>query len=111
MEIIHLQAAHPERNAARNPSISTPAPTGWPAVEADAEPIRSFMSSRASPKMGGMTIRNENCASLSFLLPSMMPVAMVAPERDIPGRTAMAWAIPIMKAWKQEIFSLCLGLA
>ena len=61
--------------------------------------------------MGGMTIRNENCASDSFLLPSSSPVAMVLPERDSPGITAQAWAIPMMKASFQEIFSFWRGLA
>ena len=65
----------------------------------------SLTSSRASPRMGGMTMRNENWASFSFLLPSRRPVAMVLPERERPGRTATAWAIPMTKACQGEMFS------
>ena len=35
-------------------------------------------------------IKNENCASFSFLLPSNKPVAIVVPERDKPGIVAQA---------------------
>ena len=35
-------------------------------------------------------IRNENCASFSFLSPSIKPVAIVEPERESPGNTAHA---------------------
>ena len=62
--------------------------------------------SMASPKIGGITIRNEKCASFSFLSPSRSPVAMVLPERERPGSVAIAWAIPIIKAWTGEMFSL-----
>ncbi len=55
-------------------------------------------SSTASPRMGIITIRNENLAICSRLSPMMMPVAIVDPERDRPGRTATAWAQPITKA-------------
>ena len=65
----------------------------------------SLASRRASPRMGGMTMRKENCASFSFLLPSNRPVAMVLPERESPGRTAAAWAIPITKACQREMLS------
>ena len=71
----------------------------------------SLALSSASPKMGGMTIRNENCANFSFLLPSSKPVAMVLPERLKPGSTATACAIPMTKACQGEICSLWRGFA
>ena len=52
----------------------------------------------ASPSIGGITIRKENCAYFSFELPNKSPVAIVVPERDKPGSTAHACAIPIMNA-------------
>ncbi len=58
----------------------------------------SMSSNNASPKIGMSTMRNENLATCSFLLPNIIPVAMVEPERDKPGKTATAWAKPIMKA-------------
>ena len=39
---------------------------------------------------GIRTIRNENLAISAFLFPSIMPVAIVAPEREIAGRIAIA---------------------
>lgn len=51
---------------------------------------KSSKERNASPSMGMRTIRNENCATCSFLLPSNKPVAMVVPERDSPGSTATA---------------------
>ena len=71
----------------------------------------SFTSRRASPRMGGMTIRKENCASFSLLLPRRRPVAMVLPERERPGNTARAWAMPMTKACQGEIWSRWRGLA
>lgn len=55
-------------------------------------------SSKASPKIGGITIKNENCAKCSFLFPNIRPVAIVEPERERPGITAHACATPIIKA-------------
>ena len=78
---------------------------------AASSPIRSLKSSRASPRMGGMTIRNENWAIFSFLLPSIRPVAMVLPERLRPGSTAQACAMPMTKAFHGVIFSFWRGLA
>ena len=48
------------------------------------------VSNNASPKIGGITIKKENCANFSFLLPNKSPVAIVLPERDKPGMTAHA---------------------
>ena len=58
-----------------------------------------------------ITISNENWASFSFLLPSRRPVAMVEPDRDRPGSTATAWAMPMTKAWNGEMVSRWRGLA
>ena len=55
-------------------------------------------SSSVSPRIGASTIRNENCATAAFLLPSKRPVAMVVPERERPGMAAQACARPMMKA-------------
>ena len=102
MLIIHLQAMHPLTNAATKPTTR-----GNVSMPANASsPLAAFKtSSNASPSMGGMTIRNENWARFSFLLPSSKPVAMVEPERESPGSTAAAWARPMMKASFIEICS------
>ena len=109
MLIIHLQAAHPDRKAARKPTIS--AEVLISAFASDAPFMISIPESNASPKIGGITIRKENCARVSFLLPRISPVAMVLPERESHGITAQAWASPIMKASRLLIFSFCRGLA
>ena len=41
-----------------------------------------------SPIIGTRTIKKENLATSDFLLPKSNPVAMVDPEREIPGSTA-----------------------
>jgi len=66
-------------------------------------------SSTASPSTGIITIRKENFATASFLFPSMIPVAMVDPERERPGITAHAWAIPMINASRKDIFSFVRG--
>ena len=43
----------------------------------------------------GETDDNQIVNGESFLLPSSRPVAMVLPERDSPGITAHAWAMPM----------------
>ena len=86
MLIIHLQAKQPDTKAATKPTISDRAGMS-PAM---ASPFINFMpSSSASPKMGGMTIRKENWASLALSSPSKRPVAMVLPERFL------AWLVII----------------
>ena len=102
MFIIHLQAMHPLTKAATKPTMR-----GSVSISPNASsPLTALSTSRsASPRMGGMTMRNENCASFSFLLPSKMPVAIVEPERERPGSTAAACAKPMMKASFIEIFS------
>ena len=55
-----------------------------------AAPFTIFIpSSNASPKMGGITIRKENCASLALLSPSNKPVEWYYPN-GYPGNTAQA---------------------
>ena len=102
MFIIHLQARQPKMKDDTKPTAR-----GRASIEPITfSPFVIFStSSRASPKMGGITIRNENCASDSFLLPNSRPVAMVLPERDTPGSTATACASPMMKASFIEICS------
>ena len=110
MRIIHLQARHPVMNAARNPNIM--AETGREVTASVVPASMIFSTSRnASPKMGISTIRKENLATASFLLPNSSPVAMVLPEREIPGNTATACANPMTKASHQPIFSFWRGLA
>ena len=108
MLIIHLQAMQPNTKAARKPTTSGTVSM----LPITFSPLAIFsVSSRASPKMGGITMRNENWASDSFLLPSSRPVAMVDPERDTPGSTATACARPMIKASFIEMCSFLRGLA
>jgi hypothetical protein len=45
-----------------------------------------------------ITIKNENCATEDFLTLQSNPVEIVEPERDKPGSTAIACAIPTTNA-------------
>ena len=86
-EIIHLQAKQPVVKAAKNPANNTigESVVPLPAVE------KSFIKSKmASPKTGIKTIKNENFAIFSLLFPNNIPVEIVAPERESPGKTATA---------------------
>ena len=56
--IIHLQAIHPETKAARKPTASDA--VLMPALTAEASFIIFIPSSKASPRIGGITIRKEN---------------------------------------------------
>ncbi len=87
-------AKHPDTNAARNPIIIT----GTDNPDSAGENPPFIKSRRASPKIGIITIRNENRATCSFLFPSMSPVAIVVPERESPGKTATACERPMMNA-------------
>ena len=101
MDIIHLQAKQPDTNAARKPitiadaerDVEAPCSARYSALGE----MKCLTSSNASPKMGGITIRKENWASFSFLLPNSKPVAIVLPLLLKPGNTATACAIPIIK--------------
>jgi len=64
------------------------------------------ISIRLAPIIGIRTMRNENLVISSRLFFSNKPVEMVAPEREMPGNTANAWAIPIRNAFENGIFLL-----
>ena len=77
-----------------------------------ASPFIIFIpSSSASPNIGGITIRKENCASFALLSPNNKPVAIVLPERDNPGNTAHACARQMINASYIEMFSFWRGFA
>jgi hypothetical protein len=59
----------------------------------DISPDRTSLN--ILPKIKGTTIKNENRADLSLSIPKSTAVEIVAPERDIPGKIAMACVIPI----------------
>ena len=110
MLIIHLQARHPEMNAAKNPIINAlvlmlPITASVPSF------IILTVSSSASPKMGGITIKKENCAKDALLFPKSRPVAIVLPERERPGNTATACAKPMINASFRLIYSFWRGRA
>lgn len=100
MRNMNRHASQPEIKAAKKPVKSED--KGM--EEADSSP--EARTSAFSPKMGMSTIRNENCATASFLLPNSRPVAIVVPLRDNPGSTATLCARPITKASRKEISRL-----
>ena len=91
-DIIHLHAKNPEIKAETKPVSTTPHEmfSVMPAPEAS--------SMRLAPITGISTIRKENLAILSLLFPIINPVAIVAPDLDIPGMVATDWAIPMIRA-------------
>ena len=109
MPSINRQARQPVTNADTKPATITPAEI----PVAAASPALLMRSSRASPRIGGSTIRNENCATTSRLLPSSRPVAIVVPERDRPGIAATACAQPMIHASRHDnsLFSRSLARA
>ena len=66
--------------------------------------MKSFSFSVAAPKMGTITIKNENLVATFLSTPRSKAVEMVAPDLEIPGKTAIAWAMPMTKARKVFIF-------
>ena len=89
-----------------------------PTINAKAEmPVSSAAKSpptrlkKASPSTGTKTIKKENLAIFSLLLPKRIPVAIVEPERESPGNTAHACANPIIKASRKEMSCFTLGRA
>ena len=48
-----------------------------------------------APAMAGIASKNENLAASSEDNPIINPAQIVAPERDIPGMMANAWAKPM----------------
>lgn len=49
-----------------------------------------------------MAIRNENRAAFDLSIPNNTEVDMVAPERETPGKIAMAWLMPMSNEAKKE---------
>jgi hypothetical protein len=97
--IIHLQAKHPITKAAMKPTAIGNQPMDSVPAIASLDGIKIFFkSNNASPKIGIITMKNENDATCSRLSPMMIPVAMVLPERLNPGNTATAWAMPMINA-------------
>ena len=92
---MNLHAIHPERKAPMKPTAKGMRPI--PPSKAGSL-IMSMTFKKDSPKIGIKTIRKENWAMLSFLLPRISPVAIVVPERDNPGKTATACPRPIINA-------------
>lgn len=93
--IIHLQATRPARKAAMNPAANV-----IPEMS-DANSgvsIKSFTLSNMAPMMGINTIRNENLVALTLSTPNNSAIAIVEPEREIPGIIATACAKPINNA-------------
>ena len=83
--IIHLQANKPETKAARKP-IKTGINPVW-LVPISAMSLTAIM---LAPMIGKRTIKKENFVVSSRFVPSNKPVAIVAPDLDIPGITANA---------------------
>lgn len=55
-------------------------------------------SSKSAPREAGINKQKENLKASMGLIPNKRAVAMVAPERETPGRRARAWARPIIRA-------------
>jgi hypothetical protein len=86
-----LHANSPVKKAATKPRANGPK---FIASEKIFPSIRSFTT---FPKIKGTTIRNENFAEDVLSNPKITDVAIVAPDLEIPGNIAIAWAIPIKK--------------
>lgn len=89
-----LHANIPDIKAAKKPTIIDS--IGIPETAGLKSPPMTLKN--VSPSIGTRTIKNENCATASFFTPQSNPVAIVVPERDKPGKTAIAWDNPITKA-------------
>ncbi len=48
------------------------------------------MSFAILPKINGTTIKKENLAAFSLSIPNKTELEIVAPEREMPGKIAMA---------------------
>ena len=82
MLIIHLHARYPETKAVRKPTMITR--NEVPSFVKSPE----IISRKFAPITGINTIRKENFAISDFLFPSIIPVAIVAPDLEIAGKTA-----------------------
>ena len=96
--IIHLHANNPVKKAATKPRVNGPK---FIASEKIFPSIRSFAT---FPKIKGTTIKNENFADDVLSNPKITDVAIVAPDLEIPGKIAIAWAIPIRKLCRSTNF-------
>lgn len=91
---IHLQAITPAIKADTAPMIIG-------AISIDALPTSSDILrilSKLAPKIGINTIRKEKRIALDLSIPKNKAVLMVAPLRLIPGKMAIVWAMPIIRA-------------
>ena len=58
----------------------------------------SIKSLATLPRMSGTTIKNENRAARVRSIPRITEVEIVAPDLDMPGKMAIAWATPTINA-------------
>ncbi len=61
-------------------------------------PRSSTPSFSAAAATAGALMRNVNRAAASRPMASAMPMAMVVPDRDMPGISADAWPMPMANA-------------
>ncbi len=94
--IMSRHATIPVTSADTNPT---------PILRSTFEALRSPESKSLAilPNISGSTIKNENLAAASRFTPAMRAVEIVAPLRDIPGRSAHIWAIPMISEDDIEI--------
>lgn len=86
----------PTINAVANPAAYTLLEISDDASSLEKpELITSFAT---FPRINGTTIKKEKRAACSRSIPKITDVPIVDPEREIPGRIATIWAIPIMIA-------------
>ena len=85
------QAVAPARSSTEKVTVAAPAPA--PPTAARSGSFRS-----AAPPTAGTDMRKENAAASAGRTPCHSPATTVAPEREIPGTIAAAWAIPITRA-------------
>ena len=64
----------------------------------NAKPSLAILS-KLAPNITGMAKKNVNSAAISQDIPINKAPTIVAPERDVPGKTAaITWNIPIIRA-------------
>ena len=82
--------AYPARNAAMMATTSgaNPVPDAGSSIKVSAD----------ARVIAGMPIKKENSAASFGFIPRRSAVPIVAPEREIPGATAIPWAIPMRRA-------------
>jgi len=97
--IIQVQANSPVRKAAIKPSSK---PQKSFCAVALISPLK--MSLAILPKIKGTTIKKEKRAARSRSMCNSTEVEIVAPERDTPGRIAIACAMPMISAFRYETF-------